>query len=153
MSRNMKATAVLVLFVIFSTSGCCRLSPKPCCYCYDQVKPAAFDLSDHAKMHLDRENQSFASETDPEVKLAACTSAISNIVVPEIVTDIDAACGAPKLSEKERNDCRDPSCKARLKAEWCSGLAGVIEGSLPGCKPFHYDGKNCGYTKADVPAM
>lgn len=154
MHQNAPRLLIVAVIVLFSASGCCTLSPRPCCDCYDQVKTTHFTLSSNVTTVLDTLNASLSN--DPNVtdgiRLNVCNNiALAGNVVPEIAENIRQSCGSPGLSSEQRDDCQSAPCKDRLQAEWCNGLAAVIGKHLAECaRNYRYDGRNCQFRAAEV---
>jgi len=147
-TQGMFVVAIVMLLI----SGCCTLSPKPCCDCYDRVKTAQYDLSSDAKQELNKLNASLANEASDSIRLNVCNNImLTQIVVQEIAENIKKSCSASGLSKKERDDCQSADCQVRLKAEWCVGLTTVLGKHLTACSQFRYEGTKCEYVEKAAP--
>lgn len=140
---------IVAVVSLLNVSGCCTISPQPCCTFYDSVKTEHYDLSPDAKQELDMLNASLIGETNASVRLNVCNNIIlTRIVKQEIADNVKRSCEASDLSKEQRDDCLNPDCQARLRAEWCAGLSDVIEKHLQECSMFRYEGRDCSYTEA-----
>ncbi len=142
-----RSTLIVAAVFLLAAFGCCTRPSGPCSLCYDRVRTTTYDLSPEVTHKLDGLNASLlADQPTGAVWLNVCNNiALTNIVLPEIAEHTRASCDAPGLSEKQRADCKSPDCGARLKAEWCAGLADVLGQHLTACNMYRYDGRKCEY--------